>query len=474
MRSAMHWGVPLVTNVSSVTAALSLARHGLPLAAVAVPVSEPQAVLDLYAALRSGIGQDGGVAATPAISLPLCSGDSDALLRFAAYASLTSLFSSHGNPSAAAPVGALWWDGLGDCAPVGSPKFALAAAVNRRITQKAWTAAFGALGSSSSADVRVWSTSTLRVAGSVQPGSIHGGLLDSMDRELLLFEFNPPNSSAGSMPESGTFFVLSTELPTASTSPPREVTVVTRPEITSTTPVEGCAFVGSTACDLRRVGNILPLTLAGGAGQLVTFVAPPAPPPYVPPSPSPSPAPPTPKSSAYGLVLGACTASTSRKRVNNTWGYNASSGALWATWPSPGYSAYGQGYALVIDCGCFPDAPTNPGCGACPGCANRPGPEPLAVGPLDVGHPGACGSNGVWSTSLLPDGPPTELRILPSITRQRPIGKCLTSDTVGGRPVISSSTCGREKLQRWALSSGGLLRLGNASSDLCLTAVLEE
>ena len=125
MRSAMHWGVPLVTNVSSVTAALSLARHGLPLAAVAVPVSEPQAVLDLYAALRSGIGQDGGVAATPAISLPLCSGDSDALLRFAAYASLTSLFSSSDNPSAAAPVGALWWDGLGDCAPVGSPRFAL-------------------------------------------------------------------------------------------------------------------------------------------------------------------------------------------------------------------------------------------------------------------------------------------------------------------------------------------------------------
>ena len=66
MRSAMHWGVPLVTNVSSVQAAITLAKHGLPLAAVRVPLSNPQAVLDLYAAMRAGIGRDASVAATPA------------------------------------------------------------------------------------------------------------------------------------------------------------------------------------------------------------------------------------------------------------------------------------------------------------------------------------------------------------------------------------------------------------------------
>ena len=129
--------------------------------------------------------------------------------------------------------------------------------------------------------MRVWSTSTLQVPGSVKPGSIKGGLVQHMEKELLLYEFSP--SADG---ESGTFFVLSTDLQTASQ---REVTVVTRPDIKSTLPVEGCAFVGSTACDLHRIGNILPLTLAGGSGQLVTFAAPPAPPPAVPPPAVPPP-----------------------------------------------------------------------------------------------------------------------------------------------------------------------------------------
>ena len=129
--------------------------------------------------------------------------------------------------------------------------------------------------------MRVWSTSTLQVPGSVKPGSIKGGLVQRMEKELLLYEF--PTSADG---ESGTFFVLSTDLQTESQ---REVTVVTRPDIKSTLPVEGCAFVGSTACDLHRIGNILPLTLAGGSGQLVTFAAPPAPPPAVPPPAVPPP-----------------------------------------------------------------------------------------------------------------------------------------------------------------------------------------
>jgi hypothetical protein len=132
--------------------------------------------------------------------------------------------------------------------------------------------------------MRVWSTSTLHVPGSVKPGSIKGGLVQRMEEELLLYEW-PPSADG----ESGTFFVLSTDLQTEST---REVTVVTRADIKSTLPVEGCAFVGSAACDLYRIGNILPLTLAAGSGQLVTFAAPPAPPPAPPPAAPPSPAPP--------------------------------------------------------------------------------------------------------------------------------------------------------------------------------------
>ena len=465
MRSSMHWGVPLVTNVSSVHMALSLAKSGLPLAAVSVPLSMPQAVLDLYASLRTGIGRDGSVAATPAISIPLCSAASDSHVRFAAYLSLTSLWESYthsesdGKP---APFGALWWDGLGKCAQVGSEKFALVAGINRRITQASWTTA---IVNNNSTSARVWSTSALQVPGSVKPGSIKGGLVESMDKELLLFEFPGSTSSDG---ESGTFFVLSTDMQTPSPSQ-REVTVVTRSDIKSTSPVEGCAFVGSTACDLRRIGNILPLTLAGGSGSLVTFAAPPAPPPYAPKPPPP----PHRTSPTYTLVLGPCSTSS----PNNTWSYNSTTGALQAAW-SAGYSAYGQGYGLVIDCGCFPGTPKNPGCGDCPGCANRPGPEPMSVTPLDwdLSKPvGSCNSNSVWMTSLAPGGPPTELRIIPSVTRQRPNGKCLTWGNVGQAGIaLSSSTCTGGELQRWALAKSGMLRLGNVTSNHCLAAKLAD
>jgi hypothetical protein len=157
---------------------------------------------------------------------------------------------------------------------VGSAKFALVADINRRIMQASWAATMLV---NKPTSMRVWSTSTLQVPGSVKPGSIKGGLVQRMEKELLLYEF-PPSADG----ESGTFFVLSTDLQTESQ---REVTVVTRPDIKSTLPVEGCAFVGSTACDLHRIGNILPLTLAAGSGQLVTFAAPPAPPPFAPPAP---------------------------------------------------------------------------------------------------------------------------------------------------------------------------------------------
>ena len=149
-------------------------------------------------------------------------------------------------------------------------------------------------------------------------------------------------------------------------------------------------------------------------------------------------------------------------------------GALHTRWAA-GYSPYGQGFGLVINCGCFAGEP-NPGCGDCPGCANRPGPEPISLTPLDwnLSKPvGACNSNGVWMTSLAPGGPPTEIRIIPSITRQRPNGKCLTWGNMGQLgTVLSSSTCTGDELQRWALSTSGMLRLGNATSTHCLVAKL--
>jgi hypothetical protein len=94
----------------------------------------------------------------------------------------------------------------------------------------------------------------------------------------------------------------------------------------------------------------------------------------------------------------------------------------------------------------------------------------------DLSRPvGGCNSNQVWVTSLTPGGPPTEMRIIPSITRLRPNGKCLTWGNVGKLGIaLSSSTCTGGELQRWALSKSGMLRLGNVTSTHCLAARLAD
>eukprot|EP01043_Picozoa_sp_COSAG02_P054718 COSAG02_NODE_6240_length_3706_cov_2.443027_1_plen_1151_part_00 len=399
MRSAMHWGIPLAMDVSSVAQALLLAdQHDLPLAAVTVPLSSSQsghraaqAVVDLYGELRTRIGRNSSAAASIAISISACGG-SDDLLRFAAYASLPLLFEppqQADGHSSTNLVGALWWDKLEKCAPIGSDRLSTIASINRRIFQKEWTASIAQqhkLSNSTTASVRVWSTSsTVDVKGCIKPGSINGGLVQSMDTELLLFEFLSDSDNS----TSGTFYVISSQLSLSTTSE-RDVTIVTRKDIKSTQPVEGCSFEGaSTPCDLHHIGNVLPLTLSGGAGQLVTYAAPPAPPPFAPPQPRP---PPPPKSRYvhYNLELGPCA---TRHGVNNTWHYNSSTGALLAAWPIA--QSHGSPYALVIDCGCFPGVP-NPGCGNSPGCGNRLGPEPLQVTYKDWDETGSIAShNGV-------------------------------------------------------------------------------
>ena len=60
---------------------------------------------------------------TPGTAIDACSTDSGSLLRFVAYSSV--LLGSQ----------ALWWEGMGACAPTGSPKFKLIGAINNRISQ---------------------------------------------------------------------------------------------------------------------------------------------------------------------------------------------------------------------------------------------------------------------------------------------------------------------------------------------------
>ena len=60
---------------------------------------------------------------TMAVTLDACAVESDSLVRFAAYASVVW------------GAQALWWEGVGRCAPVGEANFDLVASINRRVAQ---------------------------------------------------------------------------------------------------------------------------------------------------------------------------------------------------------------------------------------------------------------------------------------------------------------------------------------------------
>jgi hypothetical protein len=258
MRSVQHWGVPLVgaeRSVSSAADVVRLAATGLPLAAVNVPLASGQAILNLYRSLSLAL-DDSSVAATPTLAIPVCASNSDSFLRFAAFSSLWFAFRADGYQN----LGALWFDGVGACAPVESGKFNLLASINTRITQRQWSYAFARRTHGSTA--RIWSTSTLNVSGgSLVPGSVEGGLILSMDKDLLVMELN-----------SSVIYVLSTDLSTlAGGAPAREVRIMTDPNVSWTHAMEGNLFEGEAACDTRREGNRLLLRLPGGSGQLVSF-----------------------------------------------------------------------------------------------------------------------------------------------------------------------------------------------------------
>jgi|EP01043_Picozoa_sp_COSAG02_P024574 hypothetical protein len=174
-------------------------------------------------------------------------------------------------------TGALWWDGVGACARVGSHKFELLANINLRLSQASWMDAFARVGLSTypggSGATRIWSTSSLHVPGSVAPGSQGpGGLLLEMSPELIVYEFAASTSINAS---SGTFYVISSQLSlVAGGAPARTVTLKLRASVTSSAAIEGSCFQGFSKCGLHRVGNLLPLTLPGGSGQLAQFVGP--------------------------------------------------------------------------------------------------------------------------------------------------------------------------------------------------------
>ena len=230
-----------------------------------------------------------------AVSLDACRlPASDSQLRFAAYASL--LWGAQ----------ALWWEGVGSCAPVGTAAFALIASVNNRVAQLATPLFLNPAGRSNPnhrdwpyAVRAVYSTTALSLPplnGTVarRPGERAADVVQSMDDEMIAVELTNATASAPGAYHNARRLLLmfSTALsPQKAGAPIRSVRVRLRDDVTSTKPVEpdryqGFAdlpgskspppglpptFDGKQECALSWVGNVMPLQLPGGSAQLLSF-----------------------------------------------------------------------------------------------------------------------------------------------------------------------------------------------------------
>ena len=132
-----HYQIPL-TLAWSVDTAIELATDArAPLTAVALPKANDYSQLPSSGWAQAVMQQQSDLAAlgrsgeelTPAVQLDPCGlktggSMSESMVRFAAYSSVLI-----------GGAQALWWEGMGRCAPVGSNEFALIGDINNRISQ---------------------------------------------------------------------------------------------------------------------------------------------------------------------------------------------------------------------------------------------------------------------------------------------------------------------------------------------------
>lgn len=283
-----NWLFPIVLNVASVAEAETLATAGItPLPAVVLPavgsgegaaMAWAQETLDLLSTLGVSTSNR-SLACSMAVTINACAYESESLNRAAAYWSV--IFGSQ----------ALWWEGVGRCAAVGSAKFKLIASINRRLSQwaeplflkgsstPAWNAAprqhNGPPGSTPSSDCRhgancfseklrynvthVYSTSSLDFPAlqgikPAKPGTNPAeDLIQYMDDDLIVIVLHnntieAPDSNAGiefAHTKERYLLLLSTEVSTdKGGAATRQVTVKLRHDVTSTQPIEPDAFQG--------------------------------------------------------------------------------------------------------------------------------------------------------------------------------------------------------------------------------------
>ena len=204
-----------------------------------------------------------------AVALNPCNTDSDSMLRFTAYMSVV-----YG-------AQALWWEGISTCAPIGSAKFELVAAINNRVAM--WADPLFLKSSNKYTVVDARSTSSVAlpplVSGGVAvpftpPGSHRVGelpLVVSMSPDMVALRMN--NTSSGDPPY--ILFISTVLSPAAGGAALRDVEITLNPEIAVTQPIEANPAQGNpTTCNLHRLGSKLPLRLVGGGAQLVAYLYP--------------------------------------------------------------------------------------------------------------------------------------------------------------------------------------------------------
>ena len=311
LRAVGYMFLPLVPAVPTVGAAVTLAGLGAPLAAVSLPqrmagamagaqpAAVANAVLSRLAELRAAAANSSN-AMTMAVTLSACDTTSDSFTRFAAYASV--IWGAQ----------ALWWEGVGACAPIGTDEWAMISSINRRLSQWAEplfgnakdesTYGYGGGGSGRPWNVtryvvdQVWSTSSLELPPlqgvAARPPTV-GELVEGMDEELIVIHL--VNASGAPPARTRALLVLSTSLSSErGGAPVRQLAIQMRSDVTSTKPIEpdffqgwgavpgfngvgewpqgvDASFFGRAECDLSFGGGKMPLQLAGGSAQLVTY-----------------------------------------------------------------------------------------------------------------------------------------------------------------------------------------------------------
>lgn len=207
----------------------------------------------------------------------------------------------------------MWWEGVGACAPIGSPLFKLVGAINNRISQfadplfllqrlPARQATPGNVDSSEAtarfAIQTIWTTAegiywpaTRGVNGTMVAARAPGAagrtdLIQKMSSNVVAVHLTNVTNAAAGQNEDYIFF-LSTVLSTnkgAEATRARPIEITMRDDVATIHPVEPDAFQGQPAdCTLNLLGSKGILMLPGGGLQLLSFtiLSPPAPPPLL-------------------------------------------------------------------------------------------------------------------------------------------------------------------------------------------------